>query len=72
MKVQEQYQPEWINVDEACKWLGVDRSTLFRWRTEKRLAWTNINKRAIMYDKKQLEKMLFENSTYSVDQKVEA
>jgi phage antirepressor YoqD-like protein len=65
MKVQEQYQPEWINVDEACKWLGVDRSTLFRWRTEKGLAWTNINKRAIMYDKKQIEKMLFENSTYA-------
>jgi hypothetical protein len=63
------YQPEWINVDEACKWLGVDRSTLFRWRTEKGLAWTNINNRAVMYDRKQLEKMLFENSTYAFQEK---
>jgi hypothetical protein len=69
MKVENKYTPEWINVDEACKWLGVDRSTLFRWRTEKGLAWTNINNRAVMYDRKQLEKMLFENSTYSVEQK---
>ena len=69
MDPKKEYQPEWINVDEACKWLGVDRSTLFRWRTEKGLAWTNINKRAIMYDKRQIEKMLFENSTYSVEQK---
>lgn len=60
----EKHIPEWITEKEACEWLRVNKSTLYRWRTEKGLAWTSINNRHIMYDRKQIEKMLYENSTY--------
>lgn len=53
--------PEWIPVAEVCRWLRVDRATLYRWRTSKGLAWTNINNRHVMYDKKQIQRLLYEN-----------
>ncbi len=60
------YTPEWISAEDAAKWLGVDTVTLFRWRTSKGLAWTNINGRTVMYDRKQINSILNENSTYAV------
>jgi hypothetical protein len=61
--------PQWISAKDTAKWLGVDEVTLFRWRSSKGLAWTNINGKTVMYDKKQIEKMLFENSTYAFQNK---
>lgn len=63
------YQPQWISEKQACEWLDVTRNTLYKWRTEKGLNWTNLNNRHVMYDRKQIEKLLFDNSTYSVGQK---
>jgi len=60
------YKPEWINSKDAAKWLGVDPTTLFKWRSSHGLAWTQINGRTVMYDKKQLNEILNKNSTYSV------
>lgn len=63
------YQPQWISEEDTAKWLGVSKTTLFRWRSSKGLAWTNINGKTPMYDRLQIEKLLFDNSTYSVGQK---
>ncbi len=60
----ETYFPEWINEKDAAEWLNVHRNTLNKWRIEKGLHFTHINKRHIMYDKKQLIQILNENSTY--------
>jgi len=69
MSKTETYSPEWISEADACKWLGVDRTTLFKWRKEKGLAWTNINHRTVMYDKKQINEILNSNSTYKIEGK---
>lgn len=63
------YTPEWISEEDTAKWLGVTKNTLFKWRSTKGLAWTNINGKTVMYDRKQIEQLLFDNSTYSVGQK---
>lgn len=63
------HTPEWISEEETAKWLGVTKNTLFKWRSSKGLAWTNINGKTIMYDRRQIEAMLYDNSTYSVGQK---
>lgn len=65
MKEQSTYQPEWISADAAANWLGVKKNTLFKWRTSKQLAWTTFG-RTPMYDKKQLNKILNEGSTYKM------
>jgi predicted site-specific integrase-resolvase len=61
------YKPEWIKEADACTWLGVNRNTLIRWRSTLGLAFTNINGKTVMYDRKQIEKILNENSTYAFD-----
>lgn len=61
----ETYQPEWINEADLRKWLGIGKTTLYNWRKTMGIAWTNINGKTVMYDKKQIEKLLFENSTYA-------
>lgn len=66
MKVQEPYTPDWRSEEEIAAWLGVDKVTLYRWRSSLGIAWTNINNRTVMYDKKQLTELLNSNSTYAV------
>jgi hypothetical protein len=63
-KTKPPYEPEWINEAEVEAWLGVTKMTLWRWRNAKGLAWTNVNGRSIMYDKKQIIRMLNAESTY--------
>lgn len=58
------YQPEWISEEDATKWLGVHKSTLHRWRQQLGLAFTAINGKTVMYDRRQINKILNENSTY--------
>lgn len=65
-----EYQPQWISEEDTAKWLGVTKNTLFKWRTSKGLAWTNLGGKTPMYDRKQIEQLLFDNSTYSVGQKI--
>jgi predicted site-specific integrase-resolvase len=67
MRQKEAYQPDWINEQDACAWLGVRRITLIRWRSSLGLAFTNINGRTVMYDRKQINKILNERSTYQFD-----
>lgn len=64
MKDQQLYQPDWISEEDTAKWLGVVKTTLFRWRTSLGLAWTNINGKTVMYDRKQINAILNNNSTY--------
>lgn len=59
------YTPEWIKESDVCHWLGVDKSTLYRWRQQFGLAYSAINGRNIMYDKKQIIQILNTNSTYA-------
>lgn len=66
MKNQEKYAPQWISAEDAARWLGVEVNTLIKWRSTKGLAWTSLGGRTIMYDRKQIESMLNENSTYAV------
>lgn len=66
MKNQETYQPHWISAEDAARWLGVEVNTLIKWRTTKGLAWTSLGGRTVMYDRKQIESMLNQNSTYAV------
>jgi hypothetical protein len=61
----EKYQPEWINAADAAAWLGIEENTLFKWRTRLALHWTNINGKTIMYDKRQINQLLNQNSTYA-------
>lgn len=63
------YQPEWIKEKDACEWLGVKRLTLIRWRTSHKLAFTNVNGRTVMYDKRQINELLNNNSTYKFEGK---
>jgi predicted site-specific integrase-resolvase len=63
------YKPEWIKEEDACAWLGVTRVTLIRWRTSQKLAYTNINGRTVMYDKRQINALLNNNSTYKFEGK---
>lgn len=63
------YTPEWISEEDTAKWLGVTKNTLFKWRTSKGLAWTNINGKTVMYDRRQIETLLNENSTYKIEGK---
>lgn len=66
-KVTENYTPDWISEEDAAKWLGVDKVTMFRYRTSLGLAYTHIKgKRSPMYDKKQINQILNSNSTYAV------
>ena len=62
----QEYKPEWISAADAAKWLGVEENTLYKWRTTKGLAWTNIDGKTVCYDKKQINELLNANSTYSV------
>lgn len=62
----EVYKPEWISAKDVATWLGVHEITLFKWRTTYGLAWTNINNRTVMYDRKQINELLNKNSTYAV------
>lgn len=63
------YQPDWINAKHAAAWLGVSEITLWKWRGSLGLHWTNINGKTVMYDKKQIEQLLNNNSTYASVQK---
>jgi hypothetical protein len=66
-KTTEKYTPEWISEEEALRWLGVDRITLFRYRKSLGLAFSYLNgTRTLMYDRKQINEILNSNSTYSV------
>ena len=59
--------PDWISAEDACKWLGVDYTTLFKWRTSKGLHWTNMGGgKTVMYDRNQIKEILNRNSTYAV------
>lgn len=69
MKTQEQYEPDWISEADICQWLGITKTTLFRWRSSLGLAWTNINNRTVCYDRKQINRILNENSTYKIEGK---
>lgn len=62
----ELYKPEWENSEKIAEWLGVDPTTLYKWRTTYGLAWTHINNRTVCYDRKQITEILNKNSTYSV------
>jgi hypothetical protein len=64
------YKPEWINEEDAARWLGVHRNTLIKWRTSLGLAFTKINGKTVMYDKKQIETILNRNSTYAFQNNV--
>lgn len=69
MKQDELYEPDWRSEQEICEWLGVSSTTLFRWRSSLKLAWTNINNRTVCYDKNQIVKILNSNSTYKYEGK---
>lgn len=62
----ETYTPEWTSADDVANWLGVQVRTLKKWRASKGLAWTNLDGKTVMYDKKQIAEMLNKNSTYAV------
>lgn len=62
----QEYKPDWQNEDTIAEWLGVDTSTLFRWRTKHKLAYTNINGRVVCYDRRQITDLLNKNSTYAI------
>lgn len=66
MSKDQTYTPEWISEEDVAKWLGVKKDTLYRWRTTKQLAWTSIDGRTPMYDRKQINKILNEGSTYKM------
>jgi len=75
LKTQEPYySPEWRSAEEIANWLGVNVNTLFKWRTTKGLAWTNLDGKTVCYDKRQINKMLNDNSTYAIigDKKLSA
>jgi len=60
-------KPEWINEQKACEWLGVNRTTLFKMKQTLGLQFTYLGKnRILMYDKNQINDILFNNSTYAV------
>lgn len=66
-KSTENYTPEWISEEDAAKWLGVDKVTLFRYRKTLDLAYSYMKgTRVPMYDKKQINEILNRNSTYAV------
>jgi len=60
------YKPEWISADDAAKWLGVTPNTLFKWRTSMGLHYSALNGKTVMYDKRQIESLLNDNSTYAI------
>jgi len=64
------YKPDWISAKDAAEWLGVSQSSLFRWRKKLGLSFSYMGfGRTLMYDKKQINEILNQNSTYSVFQK---
>lgn len=66
-KNSETRRPDWISAEDACKWLGVDYTTLFKWRTSKGLHWTTMGGgKTVMYDRNQINEILYNNSTYAV------
>ena len=65
MKQESIYSPEWISAQDAAAWLGIEENSLYRWRAKFGLHWSNISGKTIMYDKKQLNQLLNENSTYA-------
>ena len=62
----EYIEPEWISEEDVAKWLGVTSTTLYRWRSSLSLHYTNINGKTVMYDRNQINEILYKNSTYSV------
>lgn len=67
MQPDQTYQPEWTSEEDICKWLGIDKSTLYRHRISLCLAYTYLNgTRGLMYDKKQIKEVLNKNSTYAI------
>lgn len=62
----ETYTPEWISEEDAAKWLGVKKNTLYTWRQKGELAWTNIHGKTVCYDKRQINDILNKNSTYAI------
>lgn len=62
----EAIEPEWVSEEDVAKWLGVTSTTLYRWRSSLSLDYTNINGKTVMYDKKQINEILYNNSTYAV------
>lgn len=65
-KTTETYSPDWRSAEEIAGWLGVEVNTLIKWRSTKGLAWTNLNGKTVMYDRKQLMDMLNNNSSYAI------
>lgn len=65
----ETYIPDWRSEQEMIAWLGVDKSTLNRYRSKLGLAYTYLNvegQRTLMYDRKQINLVLNKNSSYAV------
>lgn len=69
MKNANEYQPEWVSEAEIAAWLGVTKTTLYRWRSQLGLAYTCINGKTVMYDRKQINEILNANSTYAMQGK---
>lgn len=65
MDKKQEYQPEWINAEDAAKWLGIKVNTLIGWRSSMGLAWTKLGDK-VLYDRKQITEKLNENSTYAI------
>jgi hypothetical protein len=57
--------PEWISEADVVNWLKVSKTTLSNTREKIGLAWTTFNGKTVMYDKKQIDSILFKLSTYS-------
>lgn len=67
MKIDQSYQPDWRSAAEIAEWLDIKPNTLILWRQTKGLAWTTMGGgRTIMYDKRQIEEILNQNSTYAI------
>lgn len=58
------YQPDWITEKDVRDWLKISRTTLWKWKKEGRVAYTKVAGGKTMYDRKQINEMLNENSTY--------
>jgi len=63
--------PNWINEQDACKWLGVSPGLLFKIRADKNINYSYLTKnRVLMYDRNDLENLLNQNSIKALQESV--
>lgn len=71
MKHKEQYQPVWASEHDVCQWLGITKQSLVHCRIQYDLAFTTFGGLAVMYDIRQINGILNENSSYQASGSVE-